>query len=1607
MAGKEIEVYVINSNYRHTIKAITGQDGHFSVNYTPYDGQVGYFVLGACYPGENLSTEMASFSFYGIKRKSDKAIECKALLGDIYSGSITYSNPGILDLSGIKATVISKPEICEVTVNCPTSVKAGNDFILNYDITPNAVSTINDWELIVIKIETKEGGSFTTTLYYHCRAKTGMLKASVSSINTTMTKGASREYVFDITNIGKGETGTISLNLQPWMSPVTPKEMPSLASGETTSVVLRLTPNDAMQLNVPVSGTIGLNCSNGEGLQIPFYIEPVSEETGTLTIDVCDENTYYTAEAPHLAGANVTVMHPKTSKVLASGVTNDKGIYSVELPEGYYTIKVTADQHSSYSNNILVDPGKETYKVVNLSYEAITIDWKVEETEVEDEYSVVTTVKYETNVPVPVVELIVPKEINADELQPGESMIFNAVLTNKGLINALDVQLKLPEGFTGLHFEVLDHAEPFTLAPQQSIAIPVRVVKLAAASEDPCVAQFQTLYYWNCGADKKWHLYSVVMQVGSCKSNDTQTWIPSGGGYYGGSYSAPGGIGGGGGGYYGSSSNQTPVTIRKDVDCYSNESGGTDGTGGSQSSVCASITLQFSQTLVMTRQAFLGTLTVFNGNEDTAMRDVKMALSITDQEGNVATSHEFQINPETLNGFNGELSLDAGWTLNAKSTGVATIMFIPTRYAAPENNKVYNVGGTLSYIDPFTGLEVTRTLTPVAITVKPSPVLDLTYFMQRDIKGDDPLTEEIEPCEEAEFSLLIHNIGYGDATNVRMVTNQPEIVENEKGLFIDFELMSSQLNGEEKNLALGGSVATDFGTIPSNGTTYAQWWIKSSLLGHFTDYDVQATHITSYDNPDLTLLNDVTIHELIRSLDVVDEGKKLVGFMTNDIADAKDTPDMLYLSNGEIETVGKAAATITKISDTEYRLTVTPSSTGWVYGNISDPTYGVSAINSIVRQSDNKEISLRNIWQTDRTLRDGKEPLYENMLHFADEFNSLTPQTYILTFSPTPKQLLEVIAFEGLPAEGDIAKKHVETINVVFNKQIDPQTFTSEDLSLAVQGVSQDASLMKITTDDDKRFKLDLSAYNGITGNGYYVLQVQTAEITDKEGFNGKTGKATGWIMYRDGHTSLTTSVYPELAGRISLTAKNGNGSAAGDTGNKTVNLTYGETYILTATANEGYNFLNWSIDGVVVSEQPQIEHIALNDVKIVANFAFKTYSVEVESTTDGGSIIGTSTGVYNYGTELKFTAIPDKDYAFEYWCVNGEEAGNKQSLTITVDKPYTVSAVFSKEYYNQKLAFAKGWNWISSYLDETISVAELANNSERIIGQYGEVVKEADVLVGDFNHLDKGCGYKVLVSEAFTKEQRGHLNDNPLSLKSGWNWIAYPYYESKSLSSTVANAENGDLLISQKGFAEYADGNWEGTLSELVPGHGYIYKSVSDKTLQLQLDSQATAEEKPAVTPSLDLGRVSYEHPNTMNIIARLYHGEQLADNGTYEVYAMVGDSYRGYGEKAGENYYITVYGEESVEISFIVLDSYTGTTYKVENTITFTNDVIGNRVSPLKLTFDDTPSGIEAIFNHNDKFKVYSIEGILISNNASIDELHKLPKGIYIVNGSKYVVK
>lgn len=1655
VAGKSVEVYVINGGYRHVVPDVTASvDGTFSVAYTPYAGQMGHFVVGACYPGEGLNTEQAAFDIYGMKRTSTEAITCEAIVNEPYSGSVKIVNPGVLPLSGVKATVLSKPETCVVDIVCPDNIGGGNTVELKYSIVGSAVSPGDDWEQIKINVESAEGASLPLTLYYYCRNPKGQLQANVSNINTTMTKGQSRDYPITIANIGNGETGRITLALPQWMTTATPREIASLAHGENSSVVLRLTPTDDMQLNVPVTGTIGINCENGDGLSLGYRIEPVSETTGTLVVDVCDEYTYYTAEAPHVAGAQVLVKHPTTGAVIAQGQTNGNGLYSVSLPEGYYSLSVTADKHDSYKNNILVDPGVETKETINLSFRAIEIDWRVEETEVEDEYDISTTVKYETNAPMPIVELSVPASIPAKELESGESLVFYAVLTNRGLITAQDVELDLPSGFKALSFETMSYNDgPFDLAPQQSVTIPVKVTNISdiiadvvrrvkPIDDDPCASQVGTLYFWDCGNDRKWHRYNVALQLGTCKSDDPNTWENSGDDYYGDGDKPFLGWPFGGGGFnsvpktspngtdvfkYGSSIEKNPFSQIEDEGCepcqnsfmldlikcasrfipylgqaitateqivngvkclnsftsthdivskvkecpfteefaevvdmlmplyelgsdlvngkfvksvdqegtsdnivvdsdalnkritevmddffkrLAQEYGvptddstvdwmeelkqlcpeaetvidklegvessyaklnSTDRTRVSEvteatlqlfksvgdlllhskmtekigksmtktvgklekylcilklidyecdkegasdvqrlkpyriqglsnsaidafveaadhyvsvfeandrirqevcgdsiwlsvtldefiplyyyltntdkvtysdllyilkpekisysqfdafvkrwntlsdtengyenmldvegikmqcervdkamdyletteyptlssllqakyedvindesiNSVCASISLRLSQTVAMTRQAFRGTLTVFNGNEENIMDNVRLNLEVRDEAGKLATSHELQINLESLDGFAGELNLNSGWSLGAGDTGTATVVFIPTKYAALESEQKYSFGGRLSYVDPYTGLEVTRELTPVTLTVKPSPNLELTYFMQRDIFGDDPLTEDVvEPCVPAEFAFVINNNGYGDATNVRMVTNQPQIVDNEKGLLIDFELLSSQLNGKDNTLALGNAIASDFGTIPAHSSTYAQWWLRSTLLGHFTNYDVKATHVTSYGNDDLSLLDTVTIHELIHGFTVEAGGDVPTrGFLVNDLPDADDQPDMVYFSNGRDEEGVSVAAgvRVEQRSNIEYAVTLVPSAMGWNYTSTTGLLPGRANLVSVVRQSDGKELPTDNFWLTDRTLRDGKDPLYETRLHAVAELSG--EETYVLSFEPRPETELEVTGFTGLPANG-VLTSQLKSIGVTFNKPVNAVTFTAADITLACQGKAVDVSRATVSKVTDTEFTIGLD--NVTLSDGYYVLTVQTAAIADLEGYSGTVGKSASWTQFVDGMVAISVKALPEEGGTV---------TPAGG------RFAYGSDITLKAVPAEGYDFSGWQHDGTSVTDKATYVCTVTSDGTFTALFTIKHFSVGIDFDSILGVVEGAATGIYDYGTVLEMTARPYADNRFDGWYAGGELLGLEPECRFTVKDDIVIRAAFS-----------------------------------------------------------------------------------------------------------------------------------------------------------------------------------------------------------------------------------------------------------------------------------------------------------------------------------------
>ena len=1567
-ANVEVEPYIIYAGSRTALKATTDAEGKYSVEYTLQAGMGGEYGYGVCTPGENISTQQSTFNVYGISRTTTEYIKHEMYEGDVVSGTVKVKNMSGLPQHSLTATC-EPNEQYEVTFGGDTELAGGGTAEISYTIKPLSLSKTKEWDRLTFNITTAEGASLSVVTYNYTRKHTPNLVVSTNSINTTVTKGKVRTYPIVLTNTGIAETGKITVSLpaalSDFISLATPATMPSLATGDSATVMLKFNAAN-YDVNVYQKGSIAINCSEGNGKQIGFNVKVVSEEKGNLRIRVRDENTIYgnkDGEHPYVSNASVRLSDYNTGALVMQDVTGEDGSITFNnLNEGYYHLHVTADRHDTYDQYVLVSPGETTEHLATISYQAIRVDWTVEETEIEDEYDITTKLTYETQVPVPVVEMNAPDAIILADINRGKSALFNVVLRNRGLIAAQNVQYTPPTA-DGFVFMPMVEYEGFTLAPEQSYVIPVLVMheedfnsddfarnvkrkvvqRVEGRAKKKCFGNMGTQFEWPCGDGAKYawigSIIRFVQDNAECSDPqpagghavfypNIQTGLGRGPGLKPGDYAtasggrtdakallklfctaiecvplpdlptcvapaitnalegsalqfagdcameylsgkvadkiplfsclkgiasnygpdmveclgnwgkemadkfskapmrkaaaaedkpipalmessgykqflffsyfdtymeynrqltkAPEALGmkdfgvelmsaihkadlelqkmrvdgtlwtfdlntipdnttvddksQGVGAYLTSlmpnkSANIADFSLRNYVERLRNTWSKEDGRGyisdnhmdeavvadilqtrqncvtklvnlgiptwtdlmGSarkdmlqymetqSENTCAQVKLEIQQKLVLTRQAFRGTLTIENGSSN-AIEDILVDVNSTNMEtGFMATSREMQISIEKIEGFEGDK--DGAWRLGAGKKGVATILFIPTKYAAPENITTYSFGGTLSFKDGSTTQN--RSLYPVSLQVKPTPELDLTYFMQRDVYGDNPLTPDVvEPIIPAEFSVLIHNKGKGDANNVRMITKKPEIVENEKGLLIDFDIISSSLNGGEKTMALDDDIATQFGTIAAGTASYATWDLTASLMGHFTEYDVSVTHVTDYGNPDLSLLDRVTIHELIHSLNATIGDKVYRAWITNDEPDAEDAPDHIYFANGTDEELAMLSeeTRMERIDATHYRVTVpTNVPRNWFYTTVANPAGKYAKILSITDETNNRPLDAANFWTTDYTMKDGIDPQLDYRLHIADIVSGKGTNTYIVEFEPIPELRLDVKSITTVPADNQIAEKPIEQLTVEFNKDIKPETFTRDDIMVRHEGKLFSGDIAITPKDDASKriFNLNTSA---LSENGYYVLQVKTDNISDTENYLGAEGKMVRWMLFKDGLVHYNVNVLPLAdCGHVdcvkdaapetqAASAKRVMKKAGANSGQ----LTYGGGMTFKATPSKGYKFVCWkdNATGEVLSKDAEYHVEARNTLDISAVFEAETYKVTVNCDADGGTM-DVASGVYEYGTKLTLDAKANEGFRLDGYKLNGVQTETAAPYELTVEGPTEVEVIF------------------------------------------------------------------------------------------------------------------------------------------------------------------------------------------------------------------------------------------------------------------------------------------------------------------------------------------
>ena len=127
-------------------------------------------------------------------------------------------------------------------------------------------------------------------------------------------------------------------------------------------------------------------------------------------------------------------------------------------------------------------------------------------------------------------------------------------------------------------------------------------------------------------------------------------------------------------------------------------------------------------------------------------------------------------------------------------SGAIEWLIIPYSEAAPDSDRIYNVGGSFSYL--LNGENITVPLFPTPIVVTPDPSLLVHYFWERNVVGDDPFTETVEPSVPFTLGVAIKNAGYGTAYSLQISSAQPEIIDNERGLLIHFMIIGSRIGSE-------------------------------------------------------------------------------------------------------------------------------------------------------------------------------------------------------------------------------------------------------------------------------------------------------------------------------------------------------------------------------------------------------------------------------------------------------------------------------------------------------------------------------------------------------------------------------------------------------------------------------------------------------------------------------------------------------------------------------------------------------------------------------------------------------------------------------------------
>lgn len=252
------------------------------------------------------------------------------------------------------------------------------------------------------------------------------------------------------------------------------------------------------------------------------------------------------------------------------------------------------------------------------------------------------------------------------------------------------------------------------------------------------------------------------------------------------------------------------------------------------------------------------------------------------------------------------------------------------------------------------------------------------------------------------------------------------------------------------------------------------------------------------------------------------------------------------------------------------------------------------------------------------------------------------------------------------------------------------------------------------------------------TGGGRHIFILDGYTENDYFHFNwGWSGQGNGYFtlsdMTPDSNSDYSNShrayfmLKPDAATVvITVAVNNSEAGVATVNGESAVTVAEGSTVTLKAESEDGYRFVNWTLNGEEVSTLATYATKASSDAEYIANFeeVVVTENVEVSVVaTEGGSatVNGATSVSVEPGTEVELVATPSEGYRFVNWTVGTEVVSTSATFTTTIqaNKTYTANfAVITTEKVTIRVSGSGGYRYIGYNGTETSTSCSVVKGS-------------------------------------------------------------------------------------------------------------------------------------------------------------------------------------------------------------------------------------------------------------------------------------------------------